>query len=75
MLITSGGELEVFHCVISGRSLGTRSGRHLSVFLTLPRVKMEISNLVPSNSTNIDGVFVGPKSPIKTVRSLNVQVS
>ena len=33
---------------------------------TLPRVKMEISNLVPSNSVNVEGVFVGPISPIKT---------
>ena len=27
---------------------------------------MEISNLMPSNSTNVEGVFVGPISPIKT---------
>ena len=56
MLITSGGKPEVFHCFISGCSLGTRPGRHLSVFLTLPGVKMEISNRVPSNSAK---VFIG----------------
>ena len=46
MLIISGGRPEVFHCVISGRGLGLRPGRHLSVFLMLPHVKMEISNLI-----------------------------
>ena len=73
MLITSGGKPEVFHCVISGCGLDTRPGHHLSVFLTLSRVKLEISNLVPSNSANVEGVFVGPISPVKTSKK-NVQV-
>ena len=73
MLITSGGEPEVFHCVISGCGPGMRPGRHLSIFLTLLCVKMEISSLVPSNSTIVEGVFVGPISPIKTSKK-NAQV-
>ena len=30
---------------------------------------MEISGLVPSTSASVEGVFVGPVSPIKTSRS------
>ena len=53
-----------YFIVISGHGLGMRPGHYLSVFLTLPYVKMEIPNLVPSNSANVEGVFVGPLSPI-----------
>ena len=31
-------------------------------------VRMKVSDLVPSNSANVEGVFVGPISPIKTSR-------
>ena len=43
-----------------------KPGHHLSVFRTIPHVKMEITNLVPSNSANVEEVFIGPISPIKT---------
>ena len=47
-----------------------RPGCHLSVF---PFHYHVWSNLVPSNSANVEGVFIGPISPIK-ISKKNVQV-